>query len=169
MAAYGLPINPGTASSNACHKADLGKTWVVGGVTYRMLKAGATIATAAKKVLIHALTTGQVTYSVDTTTTASSYLVACVVPSGQVGSTGTTSLISGDYFLGIVNGRNIAAITNSATLLAGDLIATATDAGQIAIQPSASLASLAGGVLGVAQLASTLASTTVYISITRVL
>lgn len=169
MAAYGLPINPGTASSNACHKSDLGKSWVVGGITYRMLKAGATIATASKKVVIHALTTGQATFSVDTTTTASSYLVAGVIPSGQVGSTGTTSLISGDYFLAIVGGINIPVVTNSATLVAGEQVGTATDAGQVDRLLTASLASLAGGSLGSATLASTAATTTVYVRITRVL
>jgi hypothetical protein len=168
MAANTLPIKIGTASANAAHSADLGRTFVIDGIMYRIVKAGATIATAAKKVVVDALTAGQSTHSVDVTTSAGTYLVAGVIPAGQTGSTGTTSLISGDYFPLIVCGKNVAAITDSTTLVAGDPVGTSTEGGKVQIF-AASTASIQGGLMGYATLASTAASTTIYVRINKVL
>lgn len=169
MAAATLPIKIGTASANACHKADLGRTFVVDGITYRIMKSTSAIAAAASKVVVDVLSSGQSTNACVTTTTASNYLVCGVIPAGQTGSTGTTGLIADDYLPVIVNGKNVAVICNSATLLAGDPIGTATDAGNIAIHVTTSLASLQGGVMGYATLLSTIATTTTYCKIVRIL
>lgn len=168
MAANTLSIRVGTASSNACHAKDLGKTTVLDGITYRIVKASATLATAAKKVVIDTLSAGVKQNSVAFTTTAQDYLVAGVVPAGQVGSTGTTSIISGDYFPLIVGGSNVQVLTDATDILAGSMVGTGTVSGRVMLSVG-STSSTTVNRLGISTIANTAVSATLYIVIDRVL
>ncbi len=126
---FSAPIAIGTASTNAAHAADLGKVFWNGGKAYRVVKAANAITAAAGKILVTALSSGEPTYVVDTTTTANSTLVAGIVPQGQVGSTGTTGLIAGDYFVVQVSGP--AKALSAATIAINGLIGTSTTAGKV--------------------------------------
>lgn len=121
-------IKIGTASANAAHAKDLGKTIVVNGTTYRMFKSTAAVAAAASKVLVTAVSSGTPTYIVATTTSANNSLVACVVPAGQTGSDGSTGLVAGDYFYGIIQGyADVITVTGSTAISTG--LSTSTTAG----------------------------------------
>lgn len=128
MASLTQSIPVGYASASANHAADLGKTVFVDGKTYRLVKANAAIATAANKVLVRTAGTAG-TWTVNTTTSANSALVAGVVPPGQVGSDGSTGLLSGDYFL-IQVGGEATPIVNTGSVAVGTGLTTHTDAGE---------------------------------------
>lgn len=117
MASLTQNVVVGTASANSAHAADLGKTVFADGKYYKLVKASATIATAASRGLQVAFTAGVPTWSVaiPSFTTANDIVF---VPAGQVGSTNTTSLISGDYFLAQVSGPGTGIAADTAATLA---------------------------------------------------
>ncbi len=118
----------GTASANPCHAADLGKTITLDGKTYRMAKNTSTLAAAATKIVVSALSSGAPTWSFATTTTAGLHNPAGVIPLGQVGSTGTTSLIAGDYYFIQIGGP--AKVLSGGAIADGGLVGTSTTAGK---------------------------------------
>ena len=93
------PLGVGDCSNDANLAGDLGKVYRVGANHYRLVKAAADIATAAKKVLVTATSSGVPTWSVNTSTTANDYTVVGVVPSTITGRVTSTTITSGDYFL----------------------------------------------------------------------
>jgi hypothetical protein len=119
----------GTASQNAAHARDLGRTVEVAGVRYRLFKMSAALTACASKVLVTAVTSGTPTWLTTTTTSAANSLVACVVPIGQVGSDGSTGLLIGDYFYGIIQGyTDVITVTGATAISTG--LQTSTTAGQ---------------------------------------
>lgn len=126
---HSLPLPIGTAAASGAHLArDLGKVYFVNGKGYRLVKAAAAIAAAAKKVLITADSGGAPTWAVNTTTTANSANVAGVVPSGQTGSSGTTGLLENDYFLIQVSGS--CDVISADAIAENGLVGTSTTAGK---------------------------------------
>ena len=121
-------INVGTASASAVHAADLGKIIFLDGKGYRLVRANAAISAAANRVVVRTAGTAG-TWTVNTTISPSSPLVAGVIPPGQVGSDGSSGLVSGDYFYVQVSGEATPIITTNA-LAAGTGIVTDTTAGQ---------------------------------------
>lgn len=134
---------------------DLGKVFRrADGKAYRLVKAAANIAAAAKKVLVSAISSGAPTWAVNTTTTANDAHVVGIVPSDIVTVSDTASQIdSGSYFFVQVSGAatGIAATTGIAD---NGLIGTSTTAGSI---DDASVAAGVGAI-GTATAASTAAS-----------
>lgn len=125
-----LPFPVASASSDTGLAADLGKLYFANGKVYRLVKAGASIATAATKVVITALSSGAPTWAVNTTTSANLHTVAGVIPEGQVGTGATsTTLASGDYFLLQVSGP--AKVIAAAAIADGGLVGTSTTAGKV--------------------------------------
>jgi hypothetical protein len=124
------PFPIGTASTATSLAADLGKVYYWNGNAYRLVKAGATITTAASYTLVTALSSGVPTWAVNTTTTANLWTVAGVVPAGQTGTGATTtSLISGDYFLIQISGPT--KCISAAAIADGGLVGTSTTAGKV--------------------------------------
>lgn len=127
-----MPIIPaieiGSASASTAHAADLGKLVVVNGKTYRLVRANAAISAAANKVVVRTAATAG-TWTINTTTSANSPLVAGVIPAGQTGSDNSTGLVSGDYFYVQVAGE-ATPIVNTGSVAAGTGLTTFTDAGE---------------------------------------
>lgn len=125
------PIAIGTASANAIHAADLGKVFWNDGKAYRVVKAEAAIAAAAKLVVSTTLSSGVPTWIVDLpgTTGASVSTPAGVIPENQVGSTGTTGLVAGDYFVVQVSGP--CKCVSGGTLAAFDSVGATGTAGKV--------------------------------------
>lgn len=111
-------------------EGDLGKVFWKDGKGYRLVKAAANIAAAAKKVLVSAISSGAPTWSVNTSTTANDTHVVGIVPSGISTVSATSGQIdSGSYFFVQVSG---AATGSSAGAVADNaLIGTSTTAGKI--------------------------------------
>jgi hypothetical protein len=129
MAANTPPLTIGTASARAELKKDLGKVYWLEGKAYRLVKAGAAIAAAAKKVVVGALSAGAFTWAVDVTTTANLHTVLGIIPAGQTGSTGLSGLVSGDYFMLQCSGCTDT--ISAAAIADGGLIGTSTTAGKV--------------------------------------
>ncbi len=94
-----LPIAVGSASAATGMSTFLGKLFESNGNVYRLVKASSAVSAAANKVLVTTISSHAPTWTVATTTSANSALVAGVVPSTQVGSDGSTGLLQNDYFL----------------------------------------------------------------------
>lgn len=141
MSAFNPVIVIGTATARAV--PDLGRTIEVDGKRYRLVKAAATIASVSGMVLVSALSGGQPTWNVNTTTTVNDQTVAGIVPVGQVGSTGTTSIQSGDYFYIQIAGP--AQVKCTAGTVAGDLVAASGTAGSVATTLTAAATTFAAG------------------------
>lgn len=109
------PIPIGTADPATQWATFLGKLFESGGNVYRLVKATSAISAAANKVLVFTITSHAPVWSVATTTSANSQLVAGVVPAGQTGSDGTTGLVAGDYFLIQVGGIATPLVHTTAT------------------------------------------------------
>jgi hypothetical protein len=103
MSLLHAPITVGTASSNAAHKADLGKLVFANGKIYIVAKLVTTLADAGGRGVVTEFVAGAPTWNVDLPANPQGYAFG-VIPKGQKGSTGTTSLIAGDYFLLQVGG-----------------------------------------------------------------
>lgn len=110
---------------------DLGNVYEAeDGKAYRLVKAGANIASAAKKALVTALSSAAPTWVVDTTTTANDHLAAGLVPSGINTISDTADrLDSGDYFFVQVSGH--ATAISAAATDEGALVGTSTTAGKV--------------------------------------
>lgn len=122
------PIAVGSADAASQFSTFLGKVFEVGGVRYRLVKAAAAISAAANKVLVTSISSHAAAWTVNTTTSANSALVAGVVPSGQLGSDGSTGLLSGDYFLIQVSGV-ATPLCHTTAVAASTGLATSTTAG----------------------------------------
>ncbi len=155
MSTHFANIVIGTASSKAIHAADLGKTIVLDGKTYRLVKANAAIAAAANKVVCRTAGTAG-TWTVDVSAALDNPLVAGVIPAGQKGSTGTTGLISGDYFYLQVGGEATPIIVTTATAVGKLLSVTASNGASEAITSVTDVK--LGGVFAVVLVASSGAS-----------
>lgn len=99
LGSFLLPMAVGVADSASQWATFLGKTFESNGNVYRLVKASSSISAAANKVLVTTISSHAPSWTVTTTTSADSALVAGVVPAGQTGSDGTSALASGDYFL----------------------------------------------------------------------
>jgi hypothetical protein len=127
-----LPIPVGKASQATDLATQLGRLFeTADGKIYRLVKAAADIATAARFAVVTAVTAGGLpTWLVNTTTTANNYLAVGVVPAGQVGTGSTaTTLLAGDYFL--VQASGVATIVSAGAIAAGALVGTSTTAGKV--------------------------------------
>ena len=101
MSATAPPIIPGSsglAAYGSLYIANLGRTWEYQGATWRLVKAAGALTTMANAVVASTLTTGQPSWSVSTTTTASDFNTVGVCATGQV------DLAAGDYFMIQVSG-----------------------------------------------------------------
>ena len=120
----------GTASANAAHAADLGKTITVDGKIYRLVKAGAAITVGTGGLCANtAATSGTPTWVVTLPSAANSAFVAGVIPGGQKDSTGAAGLLNGDYFYIQVSG--VAEVTAGAAIASGALIASLITTGKV--------------------------------------
>lgn len=129
LSSFVCPLAVGVADSATQWSTFLGKLFEVNGNIYRMVKASANISSAANKVLVlPAISSHATAWTVNTTTTANSQLVAGVVPSGQTGSDGSTGLVSGDYFL-IQVGGIATPLCHTTAVAASTGLATSTTAG----------------------------------------
>ncbi len=118
MSANTVPIRIGTASARAEHAKDLGKLYFIDGKGFRVVKMSASLAAAATKVIVSAVSAGAFTWACTTSTTAGDPTVVGVIPAGQTGSTGTTGLLLGDYLMvqvsGLCDALTAATVTNNA-------------------------------------------------------
>lgn len=103
MSLLHAPITVGTASSNAAHKADLGKLVFANGKIYIVAKLVTTLADAGGRGVVTEFVAGVPTWNVDLPANPQGYAFG-VIPKGQKGSTGTSALQAGDYFLLQVGG-----------------------------------------------------------------
>jgi hypothetical protein len=128
LGSFCLPLPIGVADAATQWATFLGKTFESGGNTYRLVKAAGAITAAANKVLVTTVTSHAPVWTVNTTTSANSALVAGVVPAGQTGSDGTTGLLSGDYFL-IQCGGIATPLCHTTAVAISTGLATSTTAG----------------------------------------
>ncbi len=100
------------------------------GKAYRLVVASANIAAAVKKTVVSALSSGDLTWSCTTTTTAALSNVAGVIPATLTTTSSTSGQIdSGQYFWVQVSGT---AVTISAAAVAlAAAVGTSTTAGKI--------------------------------------
>jgi hypothetical protein len=130
---------PGTASTATDLANHLGDKVEYNNQTYRLVKAGAAVAAAAKLVVSTALTSNVPTWVVNVPG-GTGYSVSTpvgVVPTGQKGSTGTTGLISGDYFLAQISG--VATTISGGTLAQFDSVGATGTAGKVDTSTTASV------------------------------
>lgn len=124
------PMGFNSVSSATSLASDLGNTYEgKDGKFYRLVKAAADIASAAEKILVSAASSGTLTWSCNTTTTANNYLAVGVVPASIDAATTTSGTIdSGEYFFVQVAG--VGSVTSAAAIAAGGLVGTSTTAGK---------------------------------------
>lgn len=126
-----LPL-PGQASTATDLAGQLGNIYIgADGKIYRLVKAGATIATAASLGLKVGITAGVHDWTV-TVPSAATTADVVFVPAGQVGSTGTTSLISGDYFMAQVSGGCTFLAANTTLVLSDTQVLQVNTTGYVA-------------------------------------
>lgn len=116
--------------------AELGRIFTLNDKRYRVVKAAADIATADGKTLLSATSSGEPTWSMNTTTTEGSLKHLCgVVPEGIVANTTTSGTIdSGEYFMVQVYGvHGDANVETNVVTAAGTRLYTATGAGNLDI------------------------------------
>lgn len=123
----------GVQSSSSDHlEAHLGDVRWEDGKAYRLVKAAANIASAAKKILVSATSGSNPashSWSANTTTTANDAHVVGVVPSGISTISSTSGQIdSGDYFYVQVSGD--ATVISAAAIADNGLVGTSTTAGK---------------------------------------
>jgi hypothetical protein len=147
------PVALNAADPATQHVNNLGKVYEIGGKLYRLVKAAANISACANKVLVTSYSGNVPAWTVNTTTTANSPLVAGVVVPGQLGSDGTTGLVSGDYFL-IQVGGIATPLTVTGSVAAGTGLVTTTTAGQVDAVSATYAAITQGVIMGVLKVAS---------------
>lgn len=160
MASTHPPIGVNVVSSDSALSGDLGNVYTVGGKAYRLVKAAADIAAAAKKVLVTAMSSGVPTWAVNTTTTANDSHVVGIVPSGiDAGTTTSGTIDSGEYFLVQVSGP--ATAIAAAAVADNAIVATSTTAGSI----DDASATAGVGAIGTATAAATAASADITVNL----
>ena len=102
------PGSKGLAAYDSVYKGSLGKTWVQDGVTYRLIKTSAALASCAKQAALDSGTTTQ-NWIVATVTAAATHRCAGFFPVGQV------DLAAGDYALVVISGQTTAICGTAAT------------------------------------------------------
>lgn len=112
------PGGKGLAAYASTYNGSLGKTWVQDGVTYRLIKTSAALASCAKQAALDAGTTS-LNYTIATVTSAASHRVAGFFPVGQV------DLASGDFALVVISGPTTA-ICGTACTAGNGLVTGAT-------------------------------------------
>jgi hypothetical protein len=121
MANYNPPFAPGDKASaaiaNQC-EVNLGKTYEVNGVRYRLIKASATLTGVAKQAALDSGTT-TLNHTIAAVTSAATHRVAGFFPVGQV------DLVSGDYALVVIQGPTTA-VCGTATTAGNGLVTGAT-------------------------------------------
>lgn len=121
MANYNPPFAPADKASasiaNQC-EVNLGKTYEVNGVRYRLIKASATLASCAKQAALDSGTT-TLNHTIAAVTSAATHRVAGFFPVGQV------DLVSGDYALVVISGPTTA-VCGTATTAGNGLVTGAT-------------------------------------------
>lgn len=124
-----LPFAVGKADAGTYLAASLGNLYEVDGKIYRLCKNGASLASAAQKTVVTAVSSGVPTWVTAVSTTANDYLVAGVIPAGQVGTGATTTtLAADDYFLLQVSGQ--CKIISAGAITAGVPVGCSATAGK---------------------------------------
>lgn len=116
-----LGLAPGSkalAAYATTYNGSLGKTWVQDGVTYRLIKTSAALASCAKQAVLDSGTTTQ-NWTIATVTSAATHRCAGFLPVGQV------DLASGDFALVVISGQTTA-ICGTATTAGNGLVTAAT-------------------------------------------
>ena len=133
MSSANPPMDFDAVSTDSALSSQLGGVyWDDAGNAYRLVKAAANIASAAKKILVTA-TSGSnpasQTWNVNTTTTANDAHVCGVVPS-TINTISSTSgrLDSGDYFFVQCHGNGT--VISAAAIADNGLVGTSTTAGK---------------------------------------
>lgn len=147
LGSFLLPIAVGAADPATQYVTYLGKTFEANGNIYRLVKANTAITAAANKVLVFTIASHAPVWTVTTTTTANSQLVAGVVPAGQLGSDGSANLVSGDYFL-IQCGGVATPLCHTTAVAASTGVATCTTAGSADAVSGTFAATTPGAVFG---------------------
>lgn len=141
------PLAPGDYTTDDTMDADLGKTYLLNDGLYRYVKLGAAVSNAGGKLLVHTLTSGEITGVVAETTTASNYRKAGVVP--IAGSIAATTDLAADTRLMIqLTGNSIVQI--SATTVTGptSLASTTTSGAAGAIATTTDATTAVGAYIG---------------------
>lgn len=88
MVYQNAPLAPGDYTTDDTMDADLGKTYLLNDGLFRYVKLGSAVSNAGGKVLVHTLTSGDITGVVDETTTANNPRKAGVIPTtGSIAAT----------------------------------------------------------------------------------
>lgn len=109
------PLAPGDYTTDDTLDADLGKTYLLNDGLYRYVKLEAAVSNAGGKVLVHTLTSGEITGVVAETTTANNPRKAGVIP--------TTGSIAATTDLAI-NTRLMIQLTGTSSIQAGTTTVT---------------------------------------------
>lgn len=121
------PLAPGDYTTDDSMDADLGKTYLLNDGLYRYVKLGAAVSNAGGKVLVHTMTSGEITGVVAETTTANNTKKAGVVPTA--GSIAATTDLAADTRLMIqLTGTSLVNIS-ATTVTAGASLGTTTTSG----------------------------------------
>lgn len=125
MAATSPPFQPGSkglAANNSVYQGNLGRSWIVDGAAWRLVKTANALTSCGRFCLVTAVSGGLPTWIVDTTTSANNKLVIGVLKSTQV------NLAAGDYCLVQVSG--FAEVISAAAIADKAAISTSTTAGK---------------------------------------
>ncbi len=124
MPSFSPTLQPGSKTLQAVTAADLGNVFWEGASAFRVVKAAADITTPAGFVVTTALSTGAITWSVNTSTTANDYLVVGVIPTLY-----TATIASGTYFVVQVAGP--CTCVSAAAITVGTIVGVSATAGKI--------------------------------------
>lgn len=143
------PQAPGEYTTDDSLDADLGKTYLLNDGLYRYVKLDAAVTNAGGKLLVHTLTSGEITGAVAETTTASNPRKAGVIPiAGSIAA--TTTLALGTRLLVQLSGTSQVQI--SATTVTGptSLASTTTAGAAGAIATTTDATTAVGAYIGYA-------------------